>query len=184
MTTPAFTAKEERTREAFLALMWAMSYPGRVHTLPTPENNTLAAFETIGDTLLDLEVSYYTPDAALHQAFQRTTSRLFEPADAEYLFFSSVGDEHIAQIAQAQIGTMLYPDTGATLVLGCTFEGTPITLTGPGIQGSTRIAVGALPSAVWEWREKVRRFPLGWDIILVSGNQVIGLPRSTGIEIG
>jgi alpha-D-ribose 1-methylphosphonate 5-triphosphate synthase subunit PhnH len=180
MTTPAFTANEAHTRQTFLALMWSMSHPGRIHTLPTP-NDTLAAFKSIGDTLLDLEVSYYTPDDALNQHLQRTTSRFVQPAHAEYLFFPSVEESRIADIAQAKIGTMLYPDEAATLILGCTFDGTQIALTGPGIKDSAQIAVGGLPVAVWDWREKTRRFPLGWDIILVAGNQVIGLPRSTAI---
>lgn len=182
--TPAFTDAEARTRETFLALMWAMSYPGRVHTLPTPDDDTLAAFQAIGDTLLDLEVSYYTPDAVLNRHLQRTTSRFLEPSQAGYLFFPSVGEDHIAELAQAKLGTMLYPDESATLILGCTFDGTPITLTGPGVNGTAQIAVGSLPASVWAWREKTRRYPLGWDIILVAGNQVIGLPRSTSIEIG
>jgi alpha-D-ribose 1-methylphosphonate 5-triphosphate synthase subunit PhnH len=180
-TTPHFTGFEARTRSTFLALMWALSYPGRPHALPVTEGNTQAAFEAIGETLLDLETRYYTPDAALNAVLQRTTSHPVPPAEADYLFFPVVTDATLTEMAQAKLGTMLYPDHAATLIIGCSLSGAALTLRGPGIKGEAQITIGAVPDGFWELRNKTRRFPLGWDIVLVANQQVIGLPRSTQV---
>lgn len=39
ITYPAYTAEEARCRETFLALMWALSYPGREHMIPVPDTD-------------------------------------------------------------------------------------------------------------------------------------------------
>jgi len=36
----------------------------------------------------------------------------------------------------------------------------------------------------WTLREQICRFPLGWDTLLVAADRVLGLPRTTQIEVG
>ncbi len=80
---------------------------------------------------------------------------------------------------------MLFPDRAATLLIGCQIgAGTPLTLSGPGVNGSVTLQVSGLSTAFWELRNRTRRYPLGWDIFLVDGAQVIGLPRSTALAFG
>jgi alpha-D-ribose 1-methylphosphonate 5-triphosphate synthase subunit PhnH len=190
---PPYTETESRTRANFLALMWALSYPGRPHALTLADAalpGALAGCVAVGETLLDLETSYYTPDIALGEALARTTARqeaLETISRAEYLFFPTLSQELIkTQVAYAQVGTMLNPDQGATLVLGGNIGDSPsdgglLRLSGPGIQGETTLRVGGIPFDFWVLRARLARYPLGWDVLIIDGDKVAGLPRSTKI---
>jgi alpha-D-ribose 1-methylphosphonate 5-triphosphate synthase subunit PhnH len=179
MQPPQYTHDEALAREIFLAMMWALSYPGRIHPLPTVEQ----PFVAIGEMLLDLETSCHTPDAKLAQALAATGARSLPPETAAYHFYPAWDDAHLASIAAASVGTMIYPDRAATLVIGCTFgEGHTMTWRGVGIHESIQVQVGGIPPAFWELRARTLRYPLGWDVYLVDGSNVIGLPRTTQIE--
>lgn len=181
---PIFTPEEARTRETFLALMWALSYPGRLHTLPDGE---MSAFARIAEALLDLETSYFTPDAVIAHELARTGARHLEAQHAAYHFYPSLDNPEVLQtIETASPGTMLYPDTAATLVIGCQLgQGSRFQLTGPGINGSASAAVDGIPAAFWRLRARVNRYPLGWDIFLINmqagPHHILGLPRTTQI---
>ncbi len=180
LTPPPFTPEEARTRATFLAMMWSLSYPGRVHALPE-EGEPLAL---IGETLLDLETSFYTPDENLHDALAPTGSRSLPPQRASYHFYPALTEALLAAVAQASIGTLLYPDTAATIILGCTIgEGHTLRLTGPGIppEQPRTAQIGGLPANFWELRKQSNRYPRGWDILLVDGRRMLGLPRTTQI---
>ncbi len=179
MSTPIFTAEEAAHRETFLALMWALSYPGRAQTLPSRE-----PLVAIGVALLDLETSYYTPNSALDSLLRQTTALPAPIASADYIFYPALTAADLDTLRQASIGDMLFPDRAATLILGCSFDNVGITLklSGPGIKASTTVRVGGLPIAFWQLREQSRCYPLGWDIFLVDGDQVIGIPRSSTLE--
>ena len=183
MSITLYTPEEARQRETFLALMWALSYPGRIHTLPEVRSPlvdpTLNSFGLIAEALLDLETSYYTPDADLRAALQATGARALPPEEAAYHFYPA-WDE--TGLAQANIGTLLRPDEGATLILaGSVAGGRSRTWRGPGINGGIESHLN-LPDSFWALRAVRLRYPLGWDVYVVDGVQVIGLPRSTQVE--
>lgn len=176
-----YNTQEARTRETFLALMWALSHPGRAHTLPQD-----APLHAIAETLLDLETSYYTPDADLSAALARTGARELEPDRAAYHFYPALTDDLLEIVRQASVGTMLYPDQAATLVIGCRFgSGRDLTLSGPGIPAgeTVSIQVGHLPDGLWMLRDEKIHYPLGWDVFLIDGDQVVGLPRTTQVVV-
>jgi len=180
MQTPIYTPDEARTRETFLALMWAMSHPGRAYTLPVDGQ---AALSAIGETLLDLETSYYSPDFDLSSGFARLGARSLPPERAQYHFYPELTHRHLAIAAQASAGTMLNPDRSATLIIGCELgSGRTFRLSGPGIAYHTDLKINLISDAFWELRSQVVRFPLGWDVFFVNGNQVVGLPRSAKLE--
>ncbi len=179
MTHPAYTPAEARTRETFLALMWALSYPGRLYDVPDAGD----PFALIAETLLDLETSYFTPDAALQPVLAHSGARSLPVETAAYHFYPALLSLHLPTLRQASVGTMLYPDEGATLVIGAVLgEGAEFVLQGPGVNGQQSLQVDGLPDAFWELRETACRYPLGWDIYLLDGRRVVGLPRSTRIE--
>jgi len=95
MQTPIYSLEEARTRETFLALMWSISHPGRAYALPV---DARAAFATIGETLLDLETSYYTPDFDLSGGFARLCARSLPPERAQYHFYPELTHRHLATI--------------------------------------------------------------------------------------
>ncbi|NWF67486.1 MAG: phosphonate C-P lyase system protein PhnH [Chloroflexi bacterium] len=179
MTPPPYTRAEAEARETFLALMWALSYPGRVYQLPAHKPN----FELIAGSLLDLETSYFTVDAKLQPVLAQTSAQALPVDRAAYHFFPAIGEEHLAALGEACIGTRLYPDEAATLFIGCALgSGLPLTLRGPGINGAQALQVSGVPKPFWHMRQAVCRFPLGWDVYLVDGQQIVGLPRSVQVE--
>lgn len=182
MTTPIYDAAEKRTRETFLALMWSLSYPGKVHHLPEDERDS---FVLIAETLLDLETTYTTHDEILEAFIATTGTRRAEIDRAAYVFYPTLTEADLEALKHANTGTIFYPDESATLILGAKLKvGDAMNLTGPGIKAETSLQIGGLPTAFWELRQRVIRYPLGWDVLLVDGRQVIGLPRTTVIEMG
>lgn len=178
---PVYTSDEALTRETFLALMWSLSYPGRAYDLPAETD----AFSAIADTLLDLETSYFTPDTVLGASLMRSGARSLPPERAAYQFYPSLDTPELAMLAHADAGTLLYPDHGATLFIGCEFMGeTTLRLSGPGISpvNPPIIQVGGIPAEFWT-RRAAHRYPLGWDVYLVSKTQVVGLPRTTRVTV-
>jgi len=178
MQTPVYSADEALTRETFLALMWSLSYPGRAYRLPTHD-----AFHAVAETLLDLETSYFTPDQTLALALSHTGARSLPPERAQYHFYPELIASRLDTVEQASVGTMLYPDRSATLIVGCTLDsGTAFRLSGPGVASHTTLTLGGVPAEFWALRRRVVRFPLGWDVFFVGGDQVVGLPRTTTVE--
>ena len=181
MSHPLISEPEGRTQQTFAALMWALSYPGRPQTLA---GTGLARFELIAEALIDLETSYYTADQELAQRLRFTGARAYPPATAQYQFYPVLTSSDLDSVADAPVGTYAYPDEGATIVVGCTAgEGDMVSLSGPGIQHPLRLQVAGLPSRFWHVREQAIRYPLGWDIFLVTADSVIGVPRSTIVEV-
>ena len=183
MTHPAYTPYEALTHDTFLALMWALSYPGRIYHLPENIEN---AFHAIAETLLDIETSFYTTDETLAPILANNGARPLSPDRAAYHFYPALTDSDLDTVKEASVGTLMYPDQSATLIIGATFgEGQKFSLTGPGInpQQANHIQISGIPTNFWELREKAIRYPRGWDVYLVDAKQVIGLPRTTIINI-
>jgi alpha-D-ribose 1-methylphosphonate 5-triphosphate synthase subunit PhnH len=188
---PVYTSEEAQNRETFLALMWALSYPGRIYDLPAGAPNELSLFSQIGHALLDLETTYFTPNAALAPQLKHTAARAYPVETAAYHFYPSISEADLAYIGQAPIGTALFPDQSATLFIGCV-SGTLrergsdplLTFQGPGIKGQQQVHVAGIPTALWSLRKQAV-YPMGWDIFIVDPvGKVIGVPRTTKIEIG
>src|SRR5262245_999129 len=142
MAHPPYTEAEARSRETFLALMWALSYPGRTYHLPEDVDSLIA----IAEALLDLETSYYTPDDRLKLLLAQTGAQSLAVDQATYHFYLSIGEAELADIRQASIGTMLFPDEAATLFVGCKLgSGATLVLHGPGVNGQREIQVNGVP---------------------------------------
>ncbi|MCU0494031.1 MAG: phosphonate C-P lyase system protein PhnH [Chloroflexaceae bacterium] len=177
---PLLTEPEKQAHASFIALMQALSYPGRPQRLPAAGQ---PAFVAIGEALVDLETSYHAPDPELAAAIARTGGRQRPVHEAHYQFYPQLHPAELDSLARAPVGSYLYPDESATLVLGCTLgSGQRLRLSGPGINGAVDVQVGGLPEAFWSLRAETVRYPLGWDIFLVAGDQVLGLPRTTVVE--
>lgn len=184
MEHPPYTPAERDARGTFLALMWALSYPGRVHLLPEMDTPSNDQFVQIGESLLDLETSFYTPDATLGEMLTRTGAQAQSPRLAHYHFYPAWTGDTLAAIEQANVGTMLRPDESATLFIACQFdEGVRLRWRGPGIQEHIEVRIGGVPADFWQLREATNRYPLGWDVYLLDGERVLGLPRTIIVEM-
>ncbi len=175
---PVQTANEAHAREAFQALMWSMGYPGRSHELPTSDND----FVTIARSLLDLETSYFCADPALDAHLAGTGACRKSIEYAAYVFIPHPTVESLELIQQVNVGTFEYPDEGATIFIGATFDAGPIsTWRGPGISSARRVCLDGVPAEFWAIREQHTRYPLGFDVYFVDRGRVLGLPRTAQV---
>jgi alpha-D-ribose 1-methylphosphonate 5-triphosphate synthase subunit PhnH len=81
-------------------------------------------------------------------------------------------------------GTDEYPDRAATAVVQVdTFAARQtVTLQGPGLRGSVKVAAQGFGSREWNLLTDDRiRFPLGVDVALTSDQSLVAIPRSTRI---
>lgn len=182
LQTPQYTHAEARSRETFLALLQATSRPGTSHALPAV--GPADSFVSIATALLDLETTFICPDADLLPQLRPCGAREVAASEADYWFVPRLTAEDLDALAQAKAGTMVYPDRSATLVIGARLGGgRSLTLSGPGLPQPLTIQVADLPEEFWPLRQAHNHYPLGWDIFLVDGTTVVGIPRSTAIEL-
>ncbi|MFC1464746.1 MAG: phosphonate C-P lyase system protein PhnH [Candidatus Brachytrichaceae bacterium NZ_4S206] len=181
----AYTQAEATARQAFLALMWAFSYPGRVRRLPQSfldEDD----FTLIGRTLLDIETSYFCPDGALAARLARCGAKALAVSAAAYVFLPRLDEAALALIPHVKTGTHALPDESATLVIGGDLDA-PDALEcvcrGPGIEDRVRLRIGGVPPAFWALRRQMIHYPLGFDVFFVHRGRVVGFPRTTQVEV-
>ncbi|GAB5494230.1 MAG: phosphonate C-P lyase system protein PhnH [Phototrophicaceae bacterium] len=182
MSHPAYTQREAQSRQTFLALMWSLSYPGRIHNL----YENVPAFDAISEALLDIETSFYTSDESLITTFSKNGAKVLTPDRAAYHFYPHLTSTLLDTVTEASIGTLMYPDQSATLIIGATLgTGQLLSLSGPGINPSTptNIKIAGIPSEFWILREKAIHYPRGWDIYFVDDKRVLGIPRTTTVVV-
>ncbi len=120
--------------------------------------------------------------AAAWLRFQTGAPIVADPAAAVFALLPE--DDDPAAWGRFGLGSPDYPDRSATLILPVRsfVGGNPLVLRGPGIETARVVApaglqVGFLPALA----ANRARFPLGFDLVLVSGTAALALPRTTGI---
>lgn len=168
---------EVRANATFEAMMWSIARPGEVRRMAD------AGFAPIVEALLDLECVAYADEAGTARLIGETGAELTDDIGAaDHVFIAGLSDG-LERIAAINCGSDLYPDDGATLVVAAAIgRGGRLRLAGPGIDGTREIAV-ALPSAFWALRDRLCAYPRGFDLFVVDGRDVVGIPRSTLVEV-
>ena len=85
-------------------------------------------------------------------------------------------------LTQFRQGSDAFPDRSTTLILQVPDldSGPALRLTGPGIETEAALRVDGVPDYFWrERREQNEVFPRGVDLVFVSGDRAVALPRST-----
>jgi alpha-D-ribose 1-methylphosphonate 5-triphosphate synthase subunit PhnH len=91
------------------------------------------------------------------------------------------GQSSLPKITDFPLGEDRYPDLSATLIVICSSleGGATIRLTGPGVETERVISPQGLHDQFWiHQRDNHALYPLGCDVILVAGSQLLALPRS------
>jgi len=169
----------------FNSLMQTLSRPGRIDNWSEwLENNP--AYLAVLATIVDGEVSLADVDSLLKASHWPLLQA--QEASAEHAHYI-VCDGSIAPTFHPKLGTLSSPDFAATLILKVAkldrHQGQlHLKLTGPGVNGATEMYVSGIHQAWLEQRnEWCSAFPLGIDCILVDDTQIMGLPRTTKVEI-
>jgi alpha-D-ribose 1-methylphosphonate 5-triphosphate synthase subunit PhnH len=185
---PVFNAQT-----VFRTVMDAMARPGSVQPLPALARPPAPLSATAGAVALAL-CDNDTPlwlDPALHASaaigswlgFHTGAPLANTPADAHFAFVANPA-EMMALDGFSQ-GTQDYPDRSTTLILQVSdlTSGAPLLLEGPGIETSATIAPAQMPRHfVEQWKQNIKRFPRGVDIILATAEGIACLPRTTRIK--
>ncbi len=176
---PLQTQLEAKTHATFDALMWAFAHPGRVQALQLePDEN---AFFRIAQALLDLETSAWTNDAALEPQLCVLGAKMKSLKEADYVFCANTPVSDLLHVIKR--GSPVAPETSATLVVSAALEiGRLVRLTGAGIQSSLELQID-VPPEFWQTREQIMSYPIGWDLLLTNGSSLVGIPRTTRIEV-
>lgn len=175
---PVPSAEETRANATFAALMWALARPGTARALPGPGPAAVA------EALVDRECCVHAADPGLWATIAATGAVLVGPEAADHAFLALDAEEGLAALARVPVGSALYPDRGATVVASARLgEGPRLRLSGPGIETTLDVALCGLHPRLWALRAARCRTPEGFDLFLLCGAAVIGLPRSTIIEV-
>ena len=190
--TGGFVDPVFEAQSTFKTLMDCMARPGTIATLSAPSAPPLPMGPGAGVvalTLCDHDTPVYLSPALMEAGVQgwlafQTGSLLTEDrADAAFAFFET--GAVLPALSTFSMGSQEYPDRSTTIVaeLPDLTGGAKFTFSGPGIDGETIAAPQGLPPHFENmWRENAALYPRGVDLILVSGADILCLPRTTAIS--
>lgn len=188
---PALADPARDSQSVFRAVLDATAYPGRIAAIDvalTPPSGLGVAAAAVLLTLVDADVTLWLPaaraDVAPWLRFHCGCSILTgETLQADFALVGS-GDA-CPPLDTALLADPERPDITTTLIVECeALTGGPaLHASGPGIDGTTTIAPMGLPQSLWAERAALRPLlPLGVDLILTAGSQLMAIPRSIRIE--
>ena len=186
---PGFKNPVFDTQRIFRRLMRTMSLPGTVVTiagidLPAFEGVMPASAATLM-ALADRETAVWI-DGDLCPSGISDYLRFHTGAPAakqrqEAVFALIDGRSGASAFDGFNPGTDEYPDRSATVIVQVEGFGTGQAkiIDGPGIKEPREISVQGLVAGFWSrWTANQGKYPRGVDLFLVSGEDVLGLPRS------
>jgi alpha-D-ribose 1-methylphosphonate 5-triphosphate synthase subunit PhnH len=175
----------ETQQALFDSLMQVMARPGRLDNWKALLENKPAYLGVLA-VLLDGEVSLNDANGLLSDNdWPLLQAKKAAAEQAHYILC----DATKALTFEAKLGTLSSPDFAATLIIKVTQLDSckgdiHLTLSGPGVDGQTQVCVSGLNHTWLEMRnEWCSAFPLGIDCILVDDMHIMGLPRTTHIQI-
>mgnify|MGYP006299216285 FL=1 len=163
----------------FRELLQAMARPGTVVDLE-PFLDGDDALAGVLATLVDGAVTLADPDGLLSEGLWNFTQAT--PAASEAAGYVACAGR-AAPSFEPCLGDLKNPERGATLIVAVERVGDgPCrwSLSGPGIQSSSTLALAGLASAWFDRRREWNaHFPLGVDMFFCAGPRVAALPRTT-----
>jgi alpha-D-ribose 1-methylphosphonate 5-triphosphate synthase subunit PhnH len=191
---PGFADPVHDAQAVFRVLLDALARPGTTGWIEaTPGNGDLPASTPVAALAALLTLcDYATPvwlqarDDALASTLRfHTGAPLVDSPGRAAFAYVDVPAMLPAPDAFA-LGEPESPEHAATVLVRVeAFEGgRPLTLSGPGIETSASIAPLGIPDDFWQARAALApAFPCGIDCYLVCGRAVVGIPRTTRVEL-
>ena len=185
-----FADKVLSAQSTFRSVMDAMAHPGSVQhaaaSVGTPRP-MMPGTAAIALTLFDHDTPIWldagmseTSDVARWLKFHSGAPVVGDPSVCHFALITDANA--LPDLARFALGTNEYPDRSTTLVMqvesltqGRTYE-----LRGPGIDGSATLRATLEPNNLFE-RLAINEtlFPRGIDLLLVSGEEIVAIPRTT-----
>ena len=185
-----FADKVLSAQSTFRSVMDAMARPGTVQQViasvgtPGPMMRGTAA---IALTLFDHDTPIWL-DARMSESsevakwlkFHSGAPVLDDPSVCHFALIGNGGA--LPELSRFSFGTNEYPDRSTTLILQVDSlkHGSAFELSGPGIDGTALLRAMIEPVDLFE-RLAVNEtlFPRGIDVVLVSGEAIVAIPRTT-----
>ena len=180
-----------QSQQIFRQVLTALSEPGTRLTLAplaSPGGIHSAAYQ-ICLALLDADTSLWVADTlatpALLSSLRFHCGCPITPERGSATFALSTPDA-IGDLDGFCQGTHEYPDRSTTVIVQVNnlHNTGPWQLSGPGINGSRQVGIEGLEGNWLAWLQANRAaYPLGVDLLLTDGNSLMGLPRTTNVEM-
>ena len=200
MTTVAelpagFADKVLSAQSTFRSVMDAMARPGRVQRIAPTSGKPAAMMQgtaAIALTLFDHDTPIWldaamsaTPDVAKWLKFHTSAPVV---ADSSIASFALVGSpQNLPSLDRFAFGSNEYPDRSTTLILQVESltDGPALELRGPGIDGAATLQASIQPQDLFErLAVNAALFPRGIDVVLVHGDTIVAIPRTTRFARG
>lgn len=176
------------SRTTFLACMRALCSPGTpIELSGTPQICEHAELDRAAAVLLalldrGLGLGTYGGDA-VHRVADTVCARTgADAAEVEAADWVLVHGPAATPVSQARRGTRRTPETGATVVIATAGEARPLLLSGPGLPEPTTAFVPLDALALHALSATNASPPAGVDLLIVTPECLIGLPRSVAIQ--
>lgn len=186
---PGFSDNVVSAQSTFRCVMNAMARPGTVQRIAASAgapDGVMQGAAAIALTLFDHDTPIWL-DAVMSSAditkwlkFHTGAPITSDPAIAT---FALIGDpRNLPALDRFALGSSEYPDRSTTLILQVDglSRGTAYELRGPGIDGSTLLTARIDPRDLFDrLAVNATLFPRGIDVVLVSGEEIVAIPRTT-----
>jgi len=193
LLVPGFDEAVRDAQATFRVMLDALARPGTVGTVDVAlDDEALARWPASAFAALLALADFSTPvwlqqrDDALAEAIRfHTGAPLTDaPATAAFAYVADAGS--LPAPDAFALGTPEEPQGSATLIIRVeSFAGgRPLTLTGPGIQSSHTVAPVGIADSFWQARAALAPIaPCGIDCYLVCGRSIMGIARTTRVEL-
>lgn len=201
-------AELHRAQRAFRSVLDAFAHPGALCTIERAADNPVrpaaldGALESVVRLFVDQAVTFSVvdaePDATAAYLTGETHAMRFPVREADFVVVPARADVQLVAeaVLEACRGTLVAPEKGATVLMGCARLATPeqaaaggepalhvVEVRGPGVADVNRFAVDRV-----EWaRARAARhdeFPCGVEIVLVDGEgNLVAVPRSSQVTL-
>jgi alpha-D-ribose 1-methylphosphonate 5-triphosphate synthase subunit PhnH len=185
-----FADKVLAAQSTFRALMEAMARPGSVQRItagvgaPAPVMRGAAA---VALTLFDHDTAVWLDHrmagAAAVAGWLKFHTSAPVVADPSLSQFALIGDgDALPGLDRFGLGSNEYPDRSTTIILQVESltKGPAYTLQGPGIGGTALLRATIAPKDLFErLAVNATLFPRGIDVVLVHGDAIVAIPRTT-----
>lgn len=177
-------------QRSFRVLLAAMSEPGTLHMMSSdiePPVGLVPAAAIALLTLADQDTPVWLAPAITaasgYVRFHCGAPMAEAPGTARFAVIDGALTE--PSLSAFDPGLDRYPDQAATVIVQCArlTGGAKVCLRGPGIRDTRTIAPDGLRAGFWqEVAANNARHPLGVDLILIAGTNLMALPRSTEVQ--
>jgi alpha-D-ribose 1-methylphosphonate 5-triphosphate synthase subunit PhnH len=196
LLAPGLPDPVQDAQRIFRCVLTALSEPGRILECPVALDAAARQLGgAVGPAALGLLLSLADSDTpvwldprasaiATFLGFHTGAPIADRPAACRFALITEPGNG--LKLTAFDGGSVDYPDRSATLIIEASrlASGGRFGFSGPGIPTRRFLAIDGLPSGfVADWAANHALFPCGVDVIVTCGKQILGLPRSTALEV-